>query len=104
MSATSQPAQAPARFKPGDRVRAKNIHPKSHTRLPRYVRGHVGTVELLHGCHVFPDTVVPRDFDTIVIPLPERGAPQLEPRGARRGRRDGLSPDVPDDAPRGAVT
>jgi ribonuclease Z len=53
---------------------------------------------------VFPDTVVPRDFDTIVIPLPERGSPQLEPRGARRGRRDGLSPDVPDDAPREAVT
>jgi nitrile hydratase len=52
-----RPAQAPARFKPGDRVRAKNIHPATHTRLPRYVRGHVGTVELVHGCHVFPDTV-----------------------------------------------
>lgn len=51
-----RPAQAPARFKPGDRVRAKNIHPQTHTRLPRYVRGHVGTVELVHGCHVFPDT------------------------------------------------
>ena len=47
---------APARFKPGDRVRARNIHPPTHTRLPRYVRGHVGTVELVHGCHVFPDT------------------------------------------------
>jgi nitrile hydratase beta subunit len=47
---------APARFKPGDRVRARNIHPATHTRLPRYVRGHVGTVELVHGCHVFPDT------------------------------------------------
>jgi nitrile hydratase len=51
-----RPAQAPARFKPGDRVRAKNIHPRTHTRLPRYVRGHIGTVELVHGCHVFPDT------------------------------------------------
>jgi nitrile hydratase subunit beta len=49
-------APAPARFKPGDRVRAKNIHPRTHTRLPRYVRGHIGTVELVHGCHVFPDT------------------------------------------------
>jgi nitrile hydratase len=47
---------APARFKPGDRVRMKNIHPKTHTRLPRYVRGHVGVVELVHGCHVFPDS------------------------------------------------
>ena len=54
----SRPAPAQARFKPGDRVRAKNIHPVSHTRLPRYVRGHVGVVERLHGAHVFPDTVV----------------------------------------------
>jgi nitrile hydratase len=51
----SRPPQGPARFKPGDRVRAKNIHPATHTRLPRYVRGHVGTVERVHGCHVFPD-------------------------------------------------
>lgn len=51
-----RPAPAPARFKAGDRVRAKNIHPATHTRLPRYVRGHVGTVERAHGCHVFPDT------------------------------------------------
>jgi nitrile hydratase len=36
-------------------VRAKNIHPSTHTRLPRYVRGRVGTVQLVHGCHVFPD-------------------------------------------------
>jgi nitrile hydratase len=50
-------AQAPARFKPGDRVRTRNIHPATHTRLPRYVRGHVGVVELVHGCQVFPDTV-----------------------------------------------
>ena len=54
----SRPAQASARFKPGDRVRAKNIHPVGHTRLPRYVRGHVGVVERLHGSHVFPDAVV----------------------------------------------
>jgi nitrile hydratase len=46
-----------ALFKPGDRVRAKNIHPKTHTRLPRYVRGHAGVVALVHGCHVFPDTI-----------------------------------------------
>lgn len=47
----------PARFKIGDRVRARNIHPKTHTRLPRYVRGYVGEVVLIHGCHVFPDTL-----------------------------------------------
>ena len=49
-------APALAKFKPGDRVRAKNIHPATHTRLPRYARGHVGVVERDHGCQVFPDT------------------------------------------------
>jgi nitrile hydratase len=49
---------APARFKIGEHVRAINMHPKSHTRLPRYVRGHVGIVERIHGAHVFPDAIV----------------------------------------------
>jgi len=49
---------APARFAIGARVRAINSHPKSHTRLPRYVRGHVGVVERIHGAHVFPDALV----------------------------------------------
>jgi len=52
-----RPAPAPARFEIGDRVRAKNIHPTTHTRLPRYARGHVGVVERRHGAHVFPDSV-----------------------------------------------
>jgi nitrile hydratase beta subunit len=46
---------APARFKVGDWVRARNIHPATHTRLPRYVRGRLGEIERVHGCHVFPD-------------------------------------------------
>jgi nitrile hydratase len=50
-------APAGARFKPGDRVRTKNIHPPTHTRLPRYARGRLGVVELVHGCHAFPDAV-----------------------------------------------
>ncbi|MFB9262501.1 nitrile hydratase subunit beta [Bradyrhizobium erythrophlei] len=49
-----QPA-APALFNVGDTVRMTDIHPPTHTRLPQYVRGHLGTVELNHGCHVFPD-------------------------------------------------
>ena len=49
-------APAPARFKVGERVRTKVIHPATHTRLPRYARGRVGTIEALRGCHVFPDT------------------------------------------------
>ena len=52
-----RPAASPARFKAGDRVRAKNIHPPTHTRLPRYARGHIGVIEAIRGCHVFPDSV-----------------------------------------------
>ncbi len=51
-----RPTSAPARFRVGDRVRTKNIHPTTHTRLPRYVRGRAGTIERLCGCHVFADT------------------------------------------------
>jgi len=51
-------APAPARFKIGDHVRTKNLHPRTHTRLPRYVRGHIGIVERLQGAYVFPDSVI----------------------------------------------
>ena len=51
-----RPAPAPAKFKVGDRVRAKNMHPATHTRLPRYTRGHIGVVERILGCQVFPDS------------------------------------------------
>ncbi len=47
---------APVTFAVGQRVRARNINPRGHTRLPRYVRGHLGVVERDHGAHVFPDT------------------------------------------------
>ncbi len=46
---------APA-FKAGDKVRARNISPTGHTRLPRYARGRLGVVERCHGAHVFPDS------------------------------------------------
>jgi len=45
-----------APFKVGQHVRARNIHPTGHTRLPRYARGKLGTVHLDHGVYVFPDT------------------------------------------------
>lgn len=53
----TRPERAPARFGVGDRVRAKDMNPRGHTRLPRYARGRTGTVHLHHGAHVFPDTV-----------------------------------------------
>lgn len=46
----------PARFKIGEKVRARNIHPEGHTRLPRYLRGHAGEIVAIHGAHVFPDS------------------------------------------------
>lgn len=43
-------------FAVGDRVRAKNMSPPGHTRLPGYVRGHAGVVELIQPAAVLPDT------------------------------------------------
>jgi len=51
-----RPSSAVPRFKPGERVRTKNLNPPTHTRLPRYARGKEGIVEAVRGCHVFPDT------------------------------------------------
>ncbi len=43
-------------FAAGDRVRARNINPPTHTRLPRYVRGKTGVIERVRGTFVTPDT------------------------------------------------
>ena len=50
---------APAAFAVGDEVVVKNDHPRGHTRVPRYVRGHRGVVVQDHGVHVFEDDVAP---------------------------------------------
>ncbi len=44
------------KFQAGQRVRARNINPPTHTRLPRYARGKLGTIERDHGVFVFPDS------------------------------------------------
>lgn len=54
-SPCDRPATQPARFAVGTRVRARQMHPAGHTRLPRYVRGQVGTVVTVHGVHAFAD-------------------------------------------------
>lgn len=46
---------APA-FAAGGRVRAKDFSPPGHTRLPGYVRGHTGVVELIQPAAVLPDS------------------------------------------------
>jgi nitrile hydratase len=43
-------------FRVGQRVRARNINPTGHTRLPRYARGKAGVIVRDHGVYVFPDT------------------------------------------------
>jgi nitrile hydratase subunit beta len=45
-----------SKFKVGQRVRARNINPVGHTRLPRYMRGHLGTIVSDHGVFGFQDT------------------------------------------------
>jgi nitrile hydratase beta subunit len=53
---THREISARPRFAPGQAVRAREINPTGHTRLPRYVRGRQGTIERDHGAHVFPDS------------------------------------------------
>jgi nitrile hydratase subunit beta len=55
-STRASQSQISKAFKVGDRVRVRNSHPHHHTRLPRYVRGHVGQIILDHGIFNFPDS------------------------------------------------
>lgn len=49
-------ADSPTRFKTGDAIRARNMNPIGHTRLPRYIRGRSGTVVKDCGVFILPDT------------------------------------------------
>lgn len=51
-----RPATEPAKFKPGDPVRARHHQLAGHTRLPGYARGKAGEIIVVHGTHVFPDS------------------------------------------------
>jgi len=50
-------------FNIGDAVKAKNIHPVGHTRLPRYARGCRGVIERDHGVYAFADSVAAHQGD-----------------------------------------
>jgi ribonuclease Z len=81
---------------------AAEAHVKMLALVHISARYHVGKV-LEEAREVFPDCVAPRDFDQIVIPLPEKGSPRLIPNGAReRGGapEQGGSGDVLDEPPR----
>jgi nitrile hydratase len=53
---TEREPEGPPRFAVGDRVVTRNMHPKSHTRLPRYARDKEGVIERINGVHVFADS------------------------------------------------
>lgn len=53
---TTREVPVEPKLRVGQKVRARNIHPHGHTRLPRYARGKVGMIDRQHGAHVFPDT------------------------------------------------
>jgi ribonuclease Z len=44
---------------------------------------------------IFPETVVPRDFDVVAVPLAERGAPHLIKGGASRRREQEVVSSAP---------
>ena len=81
-------AAAPPQFAPGDAVRARNIHPDGHTRLPRYVRGRSGMIVRTHGAHVFPDSNAhgkgedPRPLYTVRFTARELWGEAADPRGS----------------------
>jgi nitrile hydratase len=54
--ASSQDPEVRPLFKVRQRVRARNINPVGHTRLPRYARGKTGVIVRDHGVYLFPDT------------------------------------------------
>jgi len=52
----ASPPDIQPRFRPGDRVATRNIHPKHHTRMPRYARGKHGVIRRVYGPFPLPDT------------------------------------------------
>ena len=83
-SPTLRPGGPTPRFAVGARVRTRAHAVPHHTRLPGYVRGKVGTVERVHGCHVFADAnaqglgELPQPLYTVVFEGAELWGPQAQ--------------------------
>lgn len=64
------------RFKIGDVVVTRTVHPDGHTRLPRYARGRRGVVRSVNGPFLLPDTnarAVSRDWQPVyAVDFPAR--------------------------------
>ena len=90
--AKGAPADRAAKVTPtfhlGQLVRARNIHPLGHTRLPRYSRGKQGIIDRDHGVQVFPDTNVaglgekPQHLYSVRFSARELWGEQASPRDA----------------------
>ena len=81
-SARQNIALAP-RFQVGQRVRARNINPVGHTRLPRYARGRSGIVEQFRGVFPIPDAGAggkPQNLYLIRFPARELWGEQAAPQ------------------------
>jgi nitrile hydratase len=86
-------AEPQPRFRIGDRVVVRDIHPAGHTRVPRYVRGKRGVVVHVAPTFSFPDAaahgLTPRNEHTYHV---EFGAPELWADAA--GRNDTVVVDL----------
>jgi nitrile hydratase subunit beta len=84
----SRNATAAPKFRVGQRIRARNINPEGHTRLPRYARGKLGTIERDHGGFVFADTNAhfggenPQHVYSVRFDARELWGPQATPQDA----------------------
>jgi len=81
---TARPDGPTPRYHRGDRVRTRNIHPKVHTRLPRYARGKRGRIDLVHACFDLPDAnsegqVVVEPLYTVIFDSTELWGPAGHP-------------------------
>ena len=57
-AATTERIAAPTQLHVGQRVRARNLNPVGHTRLPRYLRGKIGTIARDGGIEELQDTEI----------------------------------------------
>ncbi len=80
-----RPVAGVPRFAPGESVRCRNAHPRSHTRLPTYLTGRSGVVESVHGGFVLPDSnahgkgETPQRLYTVVFDAAEVWGADSEP-------------------------
>jgi hypothetical protein len=53
----------------GRQVRVRSTDPPYHTRVPRYVRGHIGTVRVVQPPALLPDDLVRKGCEARRLPV-----------------------------------